>query len=146
MGLRGTISKRTSQLQPTTALTATAAPDYLDDVAAEEWERLVSELKTLSNLDTTILALHCQAFADYRRYSSMLIDAGETYTTPSGQIKFHPAYNGKREAHAQLVKTAAELGFTPNSRARMNIQPATPATDRKSLAEQIAQAKKGNDT
>ena len=76
----------------------------------------------------------------------MLIEAGETYTTPSGQIKFHPSYNGKREAHAQLVKTAAELGFTPNSRSRMNVPAAAPGTDRKTLAEQIAAAKKGNDT
>ncbi len=141
MGARGPLSNKPAQLKPAPKLVHTAAPAYLDEIATDEWTRLVIELKTLSSIDTTILALHCTAYSDWRRYSDALIARGETYTTTSGQVKSYPEYQMKKEAWVQLMKTAAELGFTPNARARMNIPAQSDAADKRTLAQEIGRAK-----
>ncbi len=123
-------------------------PATLDEPARLEWARLIDELSALGrvcNLDRSLLAVHCQAVSDYERYSKAITTHGEVYTTESGQIKFRPEVQGRQTAAQLLLKTAQELGFTPNSRSRMNV-PTEAKTNTPTLDDilDIAPAKKGN--
>jgi phage terminase small subunit len=40
-----------------------------------------------------------------------------------------PEVSGRNKAAEQLLKTASELGFTPNSRSRMNVPTKPPTTE-----------------
>lgn len=137
MGARGPTSTKAQQMKPTSKIKDGTPPLFLDPVASAEWVRLVAELKTLSTIDTTVLALHCTAYSDWLRHGAALAATGDTYTTSAGLVKVHPSYDMKKQAALQLLKTANELGFTPNARVRMNVQAATEKTDKKTLADEI---------
>lgn len=96
-------------------------PDWLDDEAAAEWDRVVPELESLGMLAVIDRA----RLADYCTAQSLAVEATKTYQREgllleiNGQLQRHPAVKIAQEARAQAARLAAEFGLSPSSRTRV---------------------------
>lgn len=98
-------------------------PSHLDQVARNEWRRVVPELVqigVIARIDTATLAAYCQAYSRWVKAELELqAHGGLTFTLESGSIRQHPAVKIASEAMAQMRTFAQEYGLTPASRARV---------------------------
>lgn len=100
-------------------------PDWLDDIAKEEWNRLAPELKRLGllrSLDQTAFALYCDLFSCWRRASAELEKTGRYYQSGDLQ-KLHPLSNVVDQLATRLMAMMKEFGCTPSARTGLNVQP-----------------------
>lgn len=88
------------------------APEWLSEDARAIWDETKAKLKgiqLLDNLDTAMLALYCDAVANYRQTSARIAQGNNSADT----IK-------ELQAWARLVISFSDkLGFTPGGRARL---------------------------
>jgi P27 family predicted phage terminase small subunit len=108
---------------------------FLDASAAKEWQRVVPYLtkyKILTDMDVNALAMYCQSWSDYLKYTDDVRKLGAIYKTKSGQIKPRPETMLRRIAWAEVIRICAEFGFTPSARAGMQL---TMTAARKSTAQ-----------
>lgn len=99
------------------------APDWLADVARQEWERIVPMLeasKVMSPRHQQTLACYCDAFADMVQADAELKANGTTIMDDKGRVSNHPAWLRKRDARNQMLKFAAEFGLTASALARVS--------------------------
>jgi P27 family predicted phage terminase small subunit len=105
-------------------------PDFLTGYAFEEWERIVAELyrlRLLSVVDLHPLAAYCQAYDCWRTAIEALKKMGERDAITSAlMIRNHnnapiqnPLFLTARQSASDMVRYAAEFGFTPAARARI---------------------------
>lgn len=110
-------------------LRAPPAPvDLLDDIGIKEWQR-VAELLTegglLTDLDTGVLMLYCDAYSDFVRAVRELkkTDKAEqiikTGKRNNGQYR-NPWYDVKKKAGQEMAQYAAVLGLTAYDRGRIS--------------------------
>lgn len=98
------------------------APDYLDDIAREEWSKMGAKLLAaglLTPLDESALAAYCQAFSRWRRAEEKVSQTGEIVRTPNGMLVQSPYMQIANRAHDQMMKVLVEFGMTPSSRTRV---------------------------
>lgn len=121
-----------------------AVPPHLPDAAKVEWGRVAHwayDLGILTQLDRAVLAAYCAAYADWVKYSELverhgpvtLIGQrkvtrvkkdGTAETEESGGYPQQSVYvSMANKAEARMVRAAAEFGFTPSSRSRVNVEP-----------------------
>jgi len=108
-------------------------PSHLSKEAKREWKRLAADL-TLSGLLTTVdraaLAAYCQSWATWCMAESHLAEHGYTITSPTGNVTTSPYVLIASQAKTAMGRFAAEFGFTPSSRSRLNVSaPANKGTD-----------------
>lgn len=103
---------------------APVCPAHLDQVARNEWRRVVPELVRLgviARIDSTTLAAYCQ---NYSRWVAAELElekhGGLTYIGDTGMIRKHPAVGIAHDAMAAMKAFAVEYGLTPASRARVH--------------------------
>ena len=99
-------------------------PEILDETAVTEWNRvapILTKYRILSDLDKTTLALYCQSWADYCAYTEVVRRDGTTYETPMGQIKTRPEVAMRRNAWQEIIRVSLEFGFSPSSRAGLQV-------------------------
>ncbi len=108
-------------------------PDWLEDTAKVEWDRIVEELAALNMLrgvDTACLSSYVQSFARWRSAELQVTRDGQTISEPivnkSGKIighkvKRHPATTIAKDEKAAMHRAAALFGFDPSSRSRISI-------------------------
>jgi P27 family predicted phage terminase small subunit len=104
-------------------------PDFLNQPALDEWWRLVEELRRLKMLtmfDLTTLAAYCQSWGRWvdaeRKIASIRAvnhDASLMVKGPQGNLVPNPLIKVARLAAQDMVKYAAEFGFTPAARSRI---------------------------
>lgn len=100
-------------------------PDWLDEDATEEWNRVVEELKTLdlmTNLDVLSLAIYCDSVSKYMQATENIKDNGLTYTymTATGQRKaVNPDVTAQQQYANQIRAFCSEFGLTPSSRLKL---------------------------
>lgn len=98
-------------------------PGHLDQVARNEWRRIVPELVAIgviARIDTATLAAYCQAFSRWVAAELELQEHGAlTYVSETGVIRSHPAVRIASDAMTQMRIFAQEYGLTPASRARV---------------------------
>jgi P27 family predicted phage terminase small subunit len=108
--------------EPPSAATM-SAPTDLDQMARAEWDRLISELAdggTLRRLDRSVLLLHCAAYSQWVAARVQVeTTGGAVVKSPSGLPMLNPWAGVARRAFDELIRTAAELGLSPVSRARL---------------------------
>lgn len=100
-------------------------PAWLDDTAVKEWRRIVPLIKAdvpVSELDAASIASYCQAYSDVQTAQAEIDASGTTIETATGGVRANPAVKMKRDAVAQMVKLADELGLTVYSRLKMQIK------------------------
>jgi P27 family predicted phage terminase small subunit len=98
-------------------------PDWLDDVACEEWA-IVSpflwEHDLLTSTSVTTLAVYCQAVSNYVAAQREIAEHGFLIpSTRAGQVR-NPALAAATQAAGVILRYAAEFGLTPSSLAALH--------------------------
>lgn len=96
-------------------------PAWLDDTAVAEWHRIVPLLKDdipVSELDASMIASHCQAYADVQHAATLVKNAGMV----TGDGKANPAVKQVRDATAQMIRIDEQLGLSVFSRMKMQVK------------------------
>lgn len=103
-------------------------PEWLDDVAKNEWKRIISELKRLelvSNIDVAALAICCDAYSKYIRATTDINKVGliVSYTNKGGNknVVQNPLINVATKYSEIYKKYCSDFGLTPSSRIKLTI-------------------------
>src|SRR5947199_8276110 len=143
MGLRGPAPKPTSikrlegnpgkrklnELEPTPKAGAPECPDYLDEVARREWDRLTAilvSMKVLTEADYIALANLCQAYSTLMNAQKQMNKTGILYKSKTGYIQQSPLLGIIHTQTTIVNNLLREFGLTPSSRTRVAIVDTTP--------------------
>jgi len=99
-------------------------PSWLPPRAKSEWRRVarvLHEMGVLTQLDRILLATYCEAYSTWRDAIDLIAKEGLTAVSSKGSPCVHPAYRIARETRAQIHRLAAEFGFSPSSRCRIEL-------------------------
>jgi len=130
--LSGTARKhRLNEHEPTPELAQPEPPEHLTGAARLEWERVIEEIVQLgimSNLDRAPLAAYCQAYGRWvaaeappaRMAEKDAVPEGLIVRTKAGNVIHNPLVGAANKAMADMVRYAAEFGFTPSSRSQVS--------------------------
>ncbi|WP_326592830.1 phage terminase small subunit P27 family [Streptomyces brevispora] len=94
-----------------------AAPDWLSEEAAAEWDRVLpglSRLELLKPEDRAALAAYCEAWATFREATEAVQRDGLTIEAKQGTLA-HPAVGIARAAGREMRAWAAHFGLTPST-------------------------------
>jgi P27 family predicted phage terminase small subunit len=101
-------------------------PDYLDDIAKAEFNRIVKEFKDLdiiTSIDSTSLAICCDAYSKWKQATEFVNRTGllkvkeNRYGDKS--IENNPAIKDALRYGELYRKMTIECGLTPNARLRL---------------------------
>ena len=99
-----------------------AAPDWLSKRAAVHWPLISSQLDdagVLTVIDTTALAMYCEAFATWHDANEKLILFGAVIKGREGIPTQSPYFRIANAAFAQMIRMLTEFGMTPSSRTKV---------------------------
>lgn len=97
-------------------------PEWLNEAARFEWDRLLPELDgagLLKKVDMAVFAGYCDNLAMWQKANKLLEAEGFTAETARGGIRAHPAIAIRDKTLEKMKSFAVEFGFTPASRARV---------------------------
>lgn len=129
--LSGTARKhRLNKREPHPELARPDPPGHISGAARCEWERVIDEMVQLgimSNLDRAPLAAYCQAYGRWVAAETALVRMAEKdvvtdgliIRTKAGNAIQNPLVGAANKAMADMVRYAAEFGFTPSSRSHV---------------------------
>jgi P27 family predicted phage terminase small subunit len=130
--LSGTARKhRLNDHEPVPDLARRDPPEHLTGAARLEWERVIEEIVSLgimSNLDRAPLGAYCQAYGRWVAAEAALARMAEKdavnerliVRTKAGNVIHNPLVGAAKKAMADMVRYAAEFGFTPSSRSQVS--------------------------
>jgi len=99
-----------------------APPEYLNDAARDEWDRVAPELHKLgllTELDWVIFECYCE---NYGRYVAAVKELGDLTTiTVNKCVIQNPLVGIVNKAQDNMRKFAAELGMSPSARTRVSV-------------------------
>lgn len=98
------------------------APRHLSKEAKKEWANMSKKLHRLgllTNIDTTALALYCQAYGRWVEAELNIQLLGATITTINGNIIQSPHVGMANMAMRDCHKFLSDFGMTPSSRAKV---------------------------
>ncbi len=75
----------------------------------------------LRKLDAGVFTSYIVNYAEFLEAAKKVDDLGAVVKMPGGQPMQNPYVSIRNRANAQMVKAAAELGFTPSSRSRVKV-------------------------
>ena len=108
-------------------------PTWLCKEAKKEFKFLseqLKQIKLITNNDIHMLAVYCDAYTDYVKFTKIIDDEGPwiglAVKDEDGDItwsdkKPHPMLTKKKAAFEIMAKVAGEFGFTPGARAKIAI-------------------------
>jgi P27 family predicted phage terminase small subunit len=120
-----------NELRPPMRNSLPKPPPHLLPEAVKEWKRLarsVTLLGLVSELDLGAFAAYCQAYGRWaqaeRHLAALAVQdpsgrAGLLVRTKAGGVTANPLVWVARNAANDMVRYAAEFGFTPSSRTRI---------------------------
>ena len=88
--------------------------------ASYDQSKLLSE-DLLKNLDLGVLELWVVSFDLYRKAEALVRQEGPVTTAPSGYAAPHPGVSIMNKQASNMLRSAAEMGFTPSSRSRISV-------------------------
>lgn len=113
------------------AFTDCAPPDYLNDIARDEWRRVIRSLidsKVAGEWDLSALAAYCAAYADFvvlqkniQQLQAKNEMAAYITRTQSGNYIFNPVFAARNAAAKLMKEFAVEFGMTPSARSRIKV-------------------------
>lgn len=106
-------------------LTSTA-PEWLDDLAAKEWERIVPLLKAnapVSELDVGLIATHCTLYSTVIKCTEEINKNGVIVDTKRGPQQ-SPYFMARDKAIKEMKSIDSQMGLSPQSRVRLEIHKA----------------------
>lgn len=122
---RGNPGKRSlpkNEPVPTLAISK-EPPSWLTEPQAAEWKAAVTNAHPghLSSLDGNVLATYCVAMTVYREAAEKISQAGILAKGADQRVIVSPLVKVLEASGAQLLRAAAELGFTPASRSKVEV-------------------------
>lgn len=95
-------------------------PEWLDNTATEEWQRIHPLLEELpvASLDLMLVSTYCQAYSDYINATRRMNESDAIIETERG-TKLNQNHTIKRDALSQLNSIAPKLGLTVESRLKI---------------------------
>lgn len=97
-------------------------PDWLEDEAKAEWERMSTVLENmgmLTDMDMVAFAGYCQAYARWREAEEFLSQHGSIVRTPNGYLQQVPQVSIAQTNLKIVLKFCEQFGLTPSSRSRI---------------------------
>ena len=131
--LRGNPGKRRinkREPQPEISSSVPVPPTFWSEYARKEWRRVAPQanaLKLLTRLDVSLFSVY---FESYSRWRSIVeaLDAkadpefhGLCFRDDDGDLRANPLVKAANDAAKDMVRLAAEFGFTPASRSRIGV-------------------------
>jgi len=108
-------------------------PDYLDDVARDEWQRtgeVLRDMGLLSLADRTALAAYCTAYSRWVQAEAAVKKYGTIVKSPDKGFPMKSPYlTIADQAMESMRKFMVEFGLTPSSRSRIKVPDAGQAGD-----------------
>lgn len=97
------------------------APSWLDELAKEEWRRVIKiiDYNTITEQDLKTLEVYCTSYAKWRKSEDVLQEFGLTFETPNGYVQQRPEVSIATQSLKDMQAAAKELGLTTASRARI---------------------------
>jgi len=108
----------------TPVITTPRAPRELGYEARKEWRRvapILTDLKLLTPADLGILEAYCETFGLWRETGARLRKLRAGSTTPAVSSDEKALHAIATRARGDMMKLAGELGLTPTSRGRVNV-------------------------
>lgn len=102
------------------------APDHLDKAAREEWNRVVPILfrvRIMTDLDVAALASYCQAYGRWVEAEEHISEEGCVVIWKGFPMQ-NPYLSIANKAMEQIRQFMSEMGMTPSSRSRVQVQSA----------------------
>ena len=99
-------------------------PEYLSDVAKQEWRRTGRRLAALglvTEIDGTALAAYCVAFARWVDAEKQIQQSG-TVIKVGKMLQVSPYLAIANKAMAQMCRLLGDFGMTPSSRSRVKAE------------------------
>lgn len=131
--LEGTARKdRANAAEPQYEARLPEPPDCLSADALEEWHRIgpiLHSQRVISEADRGILAVCCEAWAEFVELSRLWRDGKRFLLDEKGQTRKYPISKERREAMARYQSLCADLGLSPASRAKVSSIGQPPETD-----------------
>jgi P27 family predicted phage terminase small subunit len=117
-------------LEPERPAEPPGCPDFLVGYACDEWYRVapgLHQLGLLSLLDVAVLGAYCESYARWRTASETLAAMAERdgathglmIKRQDGNAARNPLVKIAADAASNMVRYAAEFGFSPAARARI---------------------------
>ena len=97
-------------------------PEWLEEEAKAEWERLavpMHNLGLLTELDMAAFAVYCQAYARWKEAEEFISQHGSIVKTKNGFWQQVPQVSIAQTYNKIMTKIATEFGLTPSSRSRI---------------------------
>ncbi len=120
--LEGNPGKRALNKNEPCSANIPICPDWLEDEAKAEWDRMsgvLGNMGLLTDMDMIAFAGYCQAYARWREAEEFLSKYGPTVTTPSGYIQQVPQVSISQTNLKIVLKFCEQFGLTPSSRSRI---------------------------
>jgi P27 family predicted phage terminase small subunit len=114
-------------------------PDFLDERALEEWDRiapLLANLRVLTDADITALGAYCQTVSMYVLCQKAIREHG--LVTPQGKSRGEVVIAAK--CLSEMRAFSAEFGLTPSSRSRMDMKQLLPGDNAEDQLENLLEA------
>lgn len=99
-------------------------PDWLDDVAAREFNRIIkmaTEVNFLDNFDLGILAAYCVSYSNFIRANKALQEEGLTDLSPSGMPIPNPNVGIADKALQKMNQCSTKLGLSSIDRLKLTV-------------------------
>lgn len=103
-------------------------PSWLDREGKKEWRRVskeLEELDLLTNIDTTALAIYCDAYSKLLQANKEIEDKGMfvEYTNKAGATNIieNPAIRTANKYIDVIRKMCGEFGLTPSARCKLTL-------------------------
>ena len=124
--LRGDAGKRRRyQKEPEPPSGAPVAPEYLDDIARQEWKEVcqhLADMHLLSRADKTALELYCVAYSRYRKAQENVKENGSVIEVGKNNFPMKSAWASEMDTqHDKLKAMLLEFALTPAARSRCRI-------------------------
>lgn len=99
-------------------------PSYLDNDAKKEWRRMAPQLKKMGLLtsgDIHAFACYCQAVSNLAAARKTLSEEGRVFVSGKGYLLPRPEVGMETQAMKAIKDFAAQFGFTPSSRSKIDL-------------------------
>lgn len=97
------------------------APEWLNDIAAQEFNRVVAEAKKINlwdNLDYVVLAIYADNYSRYIAATKLISEKGLTATS-RGAFTVSPYVDVADKAATQILKCSTKLGLAVTDRLKL---------------------------
>lgn len=111
-------------------LTATA-PEWLDELASKEWQRIVPLLKEsapISELDVSLIATHCALYSTVIQCTEEINKNGVIIDTKRGPQQ-SPYFMARDKAIKEMKAIDSQMALSPQSRLRLEVHKAMTSED-----------------